>query len=63
MKNRFRAIVVATTVVGASLFVAAPASASCDTELGDMCKFMSVTCGVIERQSPKAAALLGCDRW
>lgn len=39
-------ILVVTAIAAAALAVpVAPARASCDTELGDMCKFMDFVCG------------------
>ena len=61
--RKLRVALVAGMISVGSLAGAAPAQASCDTELGDMCKAMSVTCAAIERQSPKLADQLGCDRW
>ncbi len=41
----FRSFVVAAVAAASLGLGAAPAQASCDTELGDMCKFMDFVCG------------------
>jgi hypothetical protein len=43
--KRFRLIVVAAVAAASLGLGAAPARASCDTELGDMCKLMDFVCG------------------
>jgi hypothetical protein len=59
-------ILAAGLIAVGSLFVAAPsasAAESCDTELGDMCKAISVTCDNVYRTNPKVWALTFCRDW
>lgn len=52
-------------VVGcASLIVfAAPAQASCETELGDMCHAYGVICRSAVNQAPTLDKLIDCPNW
>jgi hypothetical protein len=47
-------LVVAGVAAATLVAPAAPAQASCDTELGDMCKFMDFVCGT----NPKVTQLV-----
>jgi hypothetical protein len=42
--RKMRMVLVAGVTAAALVAPAAPAQASCDTELGDMCKFMDFVC-------------------
>lgn len=53
--RKLRSILAVGILAGAlSVGAAAPAHASCDTELGDMCKFMDFVCGT----NPKVTQLV-----
>lgn len=43
--RRVRMLLVASVAAAALVVPAAPARASCDTEIGDWCKFMDFVCG------------------
>ncbi len=43
--KRTRLLIVAVLTAGALGVGAAPANASCETEIGDWCKFMDFVCG------------------
>ena len=59
---KLRVLLVIGVVTG-SLWAAAPAQASCETELGDMCKAISVTCDNVYRINPKVWAQTNCRNW
>ena len=57
LKTLFVAVVAATALA----VPAAPAHASCDTELGDMCKFMDFVCATNPTVTQLVCAY--CRRW
>ncbi|HYI45230.1 MAG TPA: hypothetical protein VE174_07195 [Actinomycetota bacterium] len=59
-----KVILVATFALGSVVTVGSPAqAASCDTELGDMCKAIGVVCDDLYRVNPKVWALTSCPNW
>ena len=52
--RKVRMLLVTSIAAAALVAPAAPAQASCNTELGDMCKFMDFVCGT----NPKVTQLV-----
>lgn len=61
--SRIRNVIIATCIAGSTLFVAAPAKASCDTELGDMCKFMRAFCNTTQPTYKVRDRVINCEGW
>lgn len=62
--RRLGAVVGSFAMVAGSLFVtAAPAQASCETELGDMCRAYAVICRSAHNQAPVLDKVHECPNW
>lgn len=62
--RRVRAALVAfVAAAGALVVTAAPAQASCNTELGDMCHAYGVICRGAVDQAPTLGKFVDCPSW
>jgi hypothetical protein len=56
-------LAVAVACALGTLGLAAPAQASCDTEVGDMCKFMRAMCDSTEPTHKIRDKVINCEGW
>ncbi len=61
--RKIRIIFVAAVIAAGTLAVASPAQASCDTELGDMCKFMRAFCNTTQPTYKVRDRVINCEGW
>ena len=63
MRRARAALVSVVVAAGALVVTAAPAQASCNTELGDMCHAYGVICRSAVNQAPTLDKFIDCPNW
>lgn len=63
MQKKLALLVSAGFALGTIVVAAPPAQASCDTELGDMCKFMRVACNITDPAHKVRDLVVNCENW